>query len=324
MRRSLVRLPPLARDDRQQLLLAPGGRVARRGDRRGLPHAGGQVGEEALHLGERVVLVGRLVVHRAGARLRAGAAQLLLVRALPHRRGHHRRSRDEQLGGVAHDHREVRGHHARGAQPCDGSERRGHHRHLREVVHRQLPTRDEGHVGVAHRLERLHAAAAAGAVHQAHERHAQLVGQPLGVDHLLPDGGVGRAAANREVVALHHGRPAVDLATPHHAVGGQEVHELAVLVGPAAGELARLAEGALVEQPPDALAHGQAPARVLASDPLLAAHLLREPLAAAQLLELGLPGHGPEHMGRRSKGLQIPSDYLGCQGGHRWETGASR
>ncbi len=29
-------------------------------------------------------------------------------------------------------------------------------------------------------------------------------------------------------------------------------------------------------------------------------------------------------MGRRSKGLQIPSDYLGCQGGHRWETGATR
>jgi len=144
---------------------------------------------------------------------------------------------------------------------------------------------------VAHVLEGLHAPAAARAVHEAHERHSQLLGEPLGVDHLLPDGGVGRSAAHREVVALHHRGPPLDPAAPHHAVGGKEVRELAVLVAAASGQRAGLAEAALVEEALDALPHGQAPARVLTRHPLLPAHPARELLATLELPELWLPSH---------------------------------
>jgi hypothetical protein len=116
--------------------------------------------------------------------------------------------------------------------------------------------------------------------------------EPLGVDHLLPDGGVGRASADGEVVALHDRRAALDLALAADHVGRGERGELALLVvRPYAGERAGLVERARVEQPLDPLAHGPPPGRVLARHPLLAAHLAGERLAPAQLLELGLPAH---------------------------------
>ena len=51
-------------------------------------------------------------------------------------------------------------------------------------------------------------------------------------------------------------------------------------------------EAARVEQPLQALAHGEPAGRVLALHALVAAHLPGQLLAAAQLLELGLPAHG--------------------------------
>ena len=52
----------------------------------------------------------------------------------------------------------------------------------------------------------------------------------LGEDRLHGDGGVGRAAAHREVVAQHDDRAAVDPGAAHDAVGGRELGELAVVV----------------------------------------------------------------------------------------------
>ena len=78
---------------------------------------------------------------------------------------------------------------------------------------------------------------------------------------------------------------AVDPALADDHVRGQEVGQLAVLVvGPLPGDRAGLVERAGVEQPLDALAHGQPAGLVLARDALLAAHPPRKLLAAAQFL----------------------------------------
>jgi len=201
----------------------------------------------------------------------------------------------------------VRGHDPRGAQPGDGSQRGGDHRHAGEVVHRDLHAGDERHVGVAHRLQRLDRAAASRPVDEPHERQAQIVRHPLGVDHLLPDRGVGSAAADREVVALHHGGAPVDLPLAEDHVGRQEGLELAAgVVGGSARERARLVEGAAIEERVDALADRPPAGGVLARDALLAAHLARQRLAPAQLLELWFPGH---------RGGTFPSMWTTWSGG---------
>ena len=267
-------------------------RIAARGDRRRLPRAARQVGQEAPQLIQRVVLVGRLVVDRAGARLGAGAAERLLVGRLAHGRGDDRRPGDEELGAAAHDDAEVAEDDARGAEPGARPERGGDDRHAREVLDHQVEARQRRDVGEAHRLERLDAAPAARAVDQAHERDAQLVGGALGPHHLLPDGGVGRPAADGEVVGLDHRAAPVDAALADDRVGRQEARQLArVVVLALARERAGLVEAAGIEQALHALAHGELAGGVLARDALGAAHLARELLAAAQLVELGLPRH---------------------------------
>ena len=267
-------------------------RVAARGDRRRLPRAARQVGEEAPQLIQRVVLVGGLVVDRAGARLGAGAAERLLVGRLAHGRRDDRRAGDEELGAAAHDDAEVAEDDARGAEPGARPERGGDDRDAREVLDHQVEARQRRHVGEAHGLERLDAAPAAGAVDQAHERDAQLVGGALGPHHLLPDGGVGRPAADGEVVGLDHRAAPVDAALADDRVGRQEARQLArVVVLALAGEAPGLVEAAGIEQALDALAHGELAGGVLARDALGPAHLARELLAAAQLVELGLPRH---------------------------------
>ncbi len=115
-RSRLVGLAPVARHDREQVLLAAVARITGRHQRRRLPDVRGKKGKEMLDLRERVLLVLRLVVHRACASLCPRAAELLLVGRLSHRGCHHRGTGDEHLGRSAHDHREVRGNHSRGAQ----------------------------------------------------------------------------------------------------------------------------------------------------------------------------------------------------------------
>ena len=263
--------------------------------RRRLPDVVRQVAEEAPELVERVVLVGGDVVDRARARLHPSAAELLLVGRLAHA-GHRddRRPGHEQLRRLLDDHREVRADDARGAEPRHRPERRGRDGHGRQVLHDQVEAGQRRHVREAHLLERLDAAAATRAVHEPDERKPQVVCHALGVDGLLPDGGVGRAAADREVVALDDGAAAVDATLADDRVRGEELGELAVLgVGAAPGERTGLVEAARVEEPVDPLANRQPARLMLPADALLAAHAPGELLAPAQLLELGLPGHAP-------------------------------
>src|SRR5690606_12889545 len=122
-----------------------------------------------------------------------------------------------------------------------------------------------GQVGAAGRLDGLHRAAAAGALDDPDDRHAHLLRHPLRVALLLLDGGVGRAAADGEVVAGDDDGAAVDGAAADDAVGGRQADQLAVLViGGTARDGADLAEAALVDQAVDALAHGEPAAIVLA------------------------------------------------------------
>ena len=202
---------------------------------------------------------------------------------------------------AADDHREVRADDAGGAEAGDRAERGGHHGHAGQIRYHQVEAGQRRHVREAHLLERLDRPAAAGAVDEPHERYAQVVREPLGVDRLLPDRGVGGAAANGEVVALHDGAAPVDAAMADDRVGGQEICQLpVVVVGRASGERAGLVEAARVEQPVDALAHGQATGGVLAGDALLAAHPPGQLLAPAKLLELGLPAHCRDLSARRA------------------------
>jgi hypothetical protein len=118
------------------------------------------------------------------------------------------------------------------------------------------------------------------------------VGGALGPHHLLPDGGVGRPAADGEVVGLDHRATPVDAALADHRVGRQEARQLSrVVVLALARDGAGLVEAAGIEQALHALAHGELAGGVLARDALGPAHPARERLAAAQLVELGLPGH---------------------------------
>jgi hypothetical protein len=185
----------------------------------------------------------------------------------------------------------VGGHHPRRSQARHRTQRGAHDRDPREVRDDQLEGRERRDVGEPHRLQRLDAAAPARAVHQPDERDAQVAGHPLGERHLLPDRGVRRASADREVIALHDRPPTVDPPAAHDHVGGGEVGQLAILVVARAGQYAGLVEGARVDQALDALTHRQPTAVVLPGHPLGAAHAVRELLAAAQLAQLGLPAH---------------------------------
>ena len=133
-----VRAPAVARNDREELLLAPVRRVRGLDERRRLPGVLGEIGEEALQLSEGVVLVLGDVVHRADTRLHAGPAELLLVGRLAHRRRDHRRAGDEQLGAALDDHGEVRADDPRRAKARHRAERRGDDRHDRLVLHDEL------------------------------------------------------------------------------------------------------------------------------------------------------------------------------------------
>ena len=141
-------------------------------------------------------------------------------------------------------------------------------------------------------LDGLDRAAAAGALDDADDRQAQLLRHALGEDRLHRDGGVGRAAAHREVVAQHDHRPAVDAGAPHDAIGRRQLGELAVrIVLGLAGDGADLVEAALVDQLVDALAHCEPAAVVLALHLVRPAHLARHSLALAEVVEFRFPSH---------------------------------
>ena len=204
---------------------------------------------------------------------------------------HQRRPGDEQLPGTGDQDVQMRHHRPRRAQPGDRAEAQRHHRHRGQVVHHQIPAGVGRDVGEPVLLQHFDAAAAPGPLDQPDQRHPQLVGEPLGVDLLLHDPGVGRTAAHGEVVAAEHHAAPLEPRGADHEVGRGEAGQLTVHIGRRPGQRADLVETARVGEPGDPLADGQPAGGVLARDLLRTAHRLRERAPPRQLVDLGLPAH---------------------------------
>ncbi len=97
----------LAWHDGEQLVVAPVDGIVGGQDGGRLVDAGGQVGEEALGLGERLLLGLGQVVDRAVAAVDAPVAEILLGDVVAHGVADHRRAGNEELGDIAHHHREM-------------------------------------------------------------------------------------------------------------------------------------------------------------------------------------------------------------------------
>src|SRR5206468_7971771 len=174
-------------------------------------------------------------------------------------------------------------------------------------------------VGAAGRLDGLDRAAPAGALHDSHERQAQLVRHLLALQMLALDRGVGRTATHREVVAADDDRPAVEPRPAEHEVGRDELLEVVggVVVG-ASRDLADLVKAAGIDELVEALADRVAPARMLPRHALGPAELLSELLPPPQLVHLRFPVHGvrsyPQARGARWKTWKWrkPSSYRGA------------
>ena len=74
------------------------------------------------------------VVDRAVAAVDVPAAEVLLGDVVAHRVAHDRRAGDEQLGDVAHHHREVAEHRLGRADADDAAEQHVDHRHRGELL----------------------------------------------------------------------------------------------------------------------------------------------------------------------------------------------
>ena len=245
-----------------------------------------------------------LVVYRAVAGMDVAAAQRLLVYRCGHP-GHQRRAGDEHLRATLDDHRVVARCHARSAQAGHRPQRQAYHRHQAHVLGDELPADHLRHIGALVDLERLHRAAAAGAVNQPNDGQAQFVGHLFGQRGLGPDGSIGRPATHREVITLQHDGPAVESATTDQRVAGVEVEEIAlVVVAGLARDRADLVKTAGVQQCVDAFSNRQFAAIVLAFDLVRTAHSTSERLAAMQFIDFGLPTHP-----RRSPGCPPSADF---------------
>ena len=242
--------------------------------------------------------------------MNAGAAQRLLVDVLAGAALHHGRSGDEQLSSPLDQDRQVGRAQPGRAEAGDRAEAGGDHRHDGQVVDHVIPAGVHRHVGVPALLQRLHAAAAASALDEADDRQPQLVGELLGVDLLTRDRGVGRAAANGEVVAADDDLPAVDAACASDEVGGHEAFQLADrVVLSLAGQRTDLAERAIVQQGRDPLADGQAAGVVLPPDLVRAAHALSEFVPPAELVQLRLPCHADTYSTLQPSSIVATSRY---------------
>ena len=240
-------------------------------------------------MGERLRLGFDHRVDRADAGVHVGAPELLLVDRLPDPR-HHRRPRHEHLRRAPHQHRVVARHEPRGPEPRDRAEPEADDGNRGEVRDHVLPADGLAHVGAALGLDGLDRAAAPRAVHEPDEGKPQLARHLLRRDHLVPDGGIRRPAADREVVAFDHHPAPVEVAPAIDEVRGPEAGEAAFLVirgGP--GDRADLVERAGVDEPVHPFADRELALAVVARDLLRAAHLADEALPPTKLRELGLP-----------------------------------
>ena len=286
-----IDLATVARDGRHQEVLAARWVVAGRQARGQLVHGGGQVTEVTTRAFERFLLARHFVVHRTVRRMDAAAAEFLLRQLLARGRDHGRPG-DEHLRLAAHQQRVVALHDLGGAEARDRAQAEAHDRHRREVADHVLEARQERHVGVAHRLERLYRTAAAAAFDQADHRQAQFVRHLFGRHLLLDDRGVGRAAAHGEIVAGHDDAAAFDATAAEEEVGrGHRLQCAGFVVGAVARDRADFVEAAGIEQCADALAHRQAAGGALPRNLVRSAHLAGQGLTLPQFFEFGLPGH---------------------------------
>ena len=130
----------------------------------------------------------------------------------------------------------------------------------------------------------------ASALVESNEGKLELEGEVLDVDALAKPGGVGRSAAQGEVLPADHDRAAVDSARSDHVVRGGEADEpTRIVVFRLAGPLAVLPEGVGVEQPVDPLADGREPAPALPRDAFRTALALRELSPVVDLLDFRPP-----------------------------------
>src|SRR6185436_10307032 len=287
----LVRLSLIVRDRLEEPRVAALWIVTAGPARRHVVDRRREVREKAPRAREGFFLAVDGVVDGAGLELDLPAAELVLGELLAEALDH-RRAGDEERREILHHDRVVRRGEVGGAEAGDRAEAERHARDRRHVAHDPLPAVDPRHIGAARRLDRLHGAAAAGALDQSDQRQAQVVGHPLALVVLAANGRVGRAAAHGEVVAADHDRPPVDLGAAEHEVRRRERDEIILrVVSRAAGDLADLVEAAGVGELGDALENRQAAAVVLALHALGPAQLRGELLAAPQLVQLLLPVH---------------------------------
>ncbi len=229
----------------------------------------------------------------------AGAAELLLARALACGALHHRRAGDHHVRRVARHHGEVGCDQARRGKARDRAHRRRDHRGRRH----RAGDGEEAVRGVDRVAARARTPPArsdyapAAALEEADQRQPVADGELLGEDALAQAGGGGRAAAQGEVLAAQHAGPPVDLREAEHVVGRREGGQLAALVElGVTGEGALLAEAPGVRQGLDALADREPAQLVLARHGLRAAELLRPAAALLDALDLRLPAHSSQHI----------------------------
>ena len=184
----LVDLAAVARDDGEQRLLAPVGRIDALAPRGHAVDRGGQVGQEAARALERLLLRLHRVIDGAGPALHLPAAELLLVERLADARDH-RRSRHEHGGGRFRHDRVVAGRQPRRAEARHRAQPQGDDGHGAEVVG-EILVAELGdaelarQIGAPRRLDGLDRAAAARAFDDADDGQPQLVGHALGQDRL--------------------------------------------------------------------------------------------------------------------------------------------
>ena len=210
---------------------------------------------------ERVLVGDGVVIGDArAARVDVGAAELLGRHVLAGRRLHERRAADEDRAGAAHDHRLV-GHRRHVGAACGA---RAHHdRDLRDALggHARLVVEDPPEVVAVGEDLGLQRQERAAGVDEVDAGQVVLLGDLLRAQVLLH--------RQREVGAALHGRVVREddaRLTLDHADAGDDPgrRRLAVVEVPG-GERAELEERrAGVDEPVDALARGQLPARAVA------------------------------------------------------------
>ena len=246
----IVRAGPLARYDREQLLLLAVGRIGARQHARLLVHVARHVVQKLFHLPHGVVLVFGAVIDRPRTRhMHIRAAQLVLGHFRAQRALDQRRPAREKRA-VRRHHREVPQHRAR----RDAARRRAGHgederhllpranvgpEHIERAGQMPVPVAFRGHIRPRPFVKD----------DQRNAVLARHIGEKEALEALLR-GNVRRAAGNREILAAHHHLAPVYRRQPADVGQRLEINELAILVSPVARQTADFVESCPGRQSP--------------------------------------------------------------------------